>query len=359
MLNNPLNATDPTGHFFLAAYIGSKNDVLGQLIGAVGFTVITMTTGQGGLAYAWLAAYEAARAEFGGQSNEAAFTGAAKSVVMTAVLQGAFSAIGAGYAKGENAPFGNFFKAGTKGGFRHITLHAVAGGVFSKIQGGEFGHGFVSAGLTKGVMANSGFNYGNRDPLMIMKRTMVAGLLGGTTSHLTGGKFANGAVTAALAHAFNQEATAQKEKWDYKKLSKSYQDKDTMLKGKKFHQTALDAIEDGGSCATRMSNAFNRAGYDVLDDAFNNTPLTTVGDGLGNRYITGAQNLALHLDVYSEANLVTDISTISGKQGIIFFRNPSAGGYNHIDLYDGSKMRGNGFVPARALKSDIYFRELK
>lgn len=96
----------------------------------------------------------------------------------------------------------------------------------------------------------------------------------------------------------------------------------------------------------------------TLLDAFHNTDFVTTGDGLGNRYILGAQDLALHLDVYTADNLVTDFSAISGKQGIIFFRDPSQGGYNHIDLYDGSQMRGNGVVPLKALKSDIYFKEL-
>src|SRR5262249_16575629 len=36
-------------------------------------------------------------------------------------------------------------------------------------------------------------------------RTSIAGIAGGTASVLTGGKFANGAVSAAFAHLFNQE----------------------------------------------------------------------------------------------------------------------------------------------------------
>lgn len=41
----------------------------------------------------------------------------------------------------------------------------------------------------------------------IVVRTTVAATIGGTASKLSGGKFANGAVTSAFQHLFNQEAT--------------------------------------------------------------------------------------------------------------------------------------------------------
>ena len=42
---------------------------------------------------------------------------------------------------------------------------------------------------------------------------MAAAIVGGTTSALTGGKFANGAVTAAFAHLFNAEGRSIPRKW--------------------------------------------------------------------------------------------------------------------------------------------------
>ncbi|MFN4291480.1 MAG: hypothetical protein ACK4E7_11435 [Permianibacter sp.] len=39
-----------------------------------------------------------------------------------------------------------------------------------------------------------------------VSRIAVAAAIGGTVSELTGGKFANGAITAAFARAFNDEA---------------------------------------------------------------------------------------------------------------------------------------------------------
>ena len=139
--------------------------------------------------------------------------------------------------------------------------------------------------------------------------------------------------------------------WDFKKLKDAYQGKRDMLDGKKFHPTALDAIESGGSCATRLSNAFNRSGYDTLEDAFRNTDFSTVGDGLGNRYIMGAANLAAHLGVPTPKNRIDNISSAKGKEGIIYFNN------HHIDLFDGNRMVGNGAVTSNYTSKTMYFME--
>jgi len=82
-----------------------------------------------------------------------------------------------------------------------VIAHGATGGVMSAIQGGSFGHGFVSAAVTQaaaGKIDNIGGNGG--------ARVAAAALVGGSVSVLTGGKFANGAVTAAFSRAFNEEA---------------------------------------------------------------------------------------------------------------------------------------------------------
>ena len=53
------------------------------------------------------------------------------------------------------------------------------------------------------------FNYHDGSTQAVMSRTTIAAIVGGTVSRITGGKFANGAVTAAMAHLFNQEASAR------------------------------------------------------------------------------------------------------------------------------------------------------
>lgn len=68
-------------------------------------------------------------------------------------------------------------------------------------QGGKFGHGFLSAGLTKAIGINKIFP-GRGLPKDIL-RIIAASVLGGTISEISGGKFANGAVTAAFGQAVN------------------------------------------------------------------------------------------------------------------------------------------------------------
>ncbi len=72
---------------------------------------------------------------------------------------------------------------------------ATAGGVQSSLNGGKFGHGFVSAGITSAASPAL-----NRVPHG--GRTIANAVVGGTASRLSGGKFANGAVTVAMSYAF-------------------------------------------------------------------------------------------------------------------------------------------------------------
>ena len=94
----------------------------------------------------------------------------------------------------------------------HIGAHAFAGGVLGVLQGGKFGHGFISAGVAKAVTPkigkwDSGAYGGGKD----IGQAAAAAVVGGTTSVITGGKFANGAITAAYANLYNAQGDAQKE----------------------------------------------------------------------------------------------------------------------------------------------------
>ena len=84
-----------------------------------------------------------------------------------------------------------------------MLAHGVTGGITAELQGGSFGHGFFSAGLSKLVTGQ--FKYKDTNWGAIAGRTTVAAAVGGTISAVTGGKFANGARTAAMAHLLNAE----------------------------------------------------------------------------------------------------------------------------------------------------------
>lgn len=78
----------------------------------------------------------------------------------------------------------------------------MAGGTLKTLNGGKFGHGFVSAGLNKVLSPLA-----STDSLAANGAINVA--IGGTVSEITGGDFANGAVMAAMQYAFNALADSE------------------------------------------------------------------------------------------------------------------------------------------------------
>ena len=91
--------------------------------------------------------------------------------------------------------------------------HGIVQGGFAELQGGDFGSSFLSGftGSIAGSMitAKSGdesfFGAKNDGGKYLARRTVAAAVVGGTTSEIAGGKFANGAATAAMVHLLNHE----------------------------------------------------------------------------------------------------------------------------------------------------------
>jgi len=110
---------------------------------------------------------------------------------------GAFSA-GLNHGIGDITGGTNTAHGATAARTASIALHGISGGIVAELQGGKFGSGFVSAGLTEtfspvaGMLSDSPF-----------ARAIVMGVIGGTISELSGDKFANGAGSAVFAQLFN------------------------------------------------------------------------------------------------------------------------------------------------------------
>jgi RHS repeat-associated protein len=177
--NNPLNATDPSG------YLGVKER---QWLGAI-ITIVAIVTQQYYLAQygvvagsaSFVAYYAATGAIVGGITTQS-WSGAAWGAFSSAM----FSMVGP--------------SASSAGPVQRMLGMGSLGGVMSSLQGGKFGHGFISAGTSALVGPHIG---------KIESQTgqvMVAAMAGGTISAATGGKFANGAVTAAMSYAFASRA---------------------------------------------------------------------------------------------------------------------------------------------------------
>ncbi len=96
-----------------------------------------------------------------------------------------------------------------------VVNHGVAGGAMSVLRGGKFKEGFVSAGFSQvlevtGAYNKMGVSAGARGFAGRTKNVVVSALVGGTSSKLVGGKFANGAITGAFSRMFNDAAHAKR-----------------------------------------------------------------------------------------------------------------------------------------------------
>ncbi|WP_179957428.1 RHS repeat-associated core domain-containing protein [Exilibacterium tricleocarpae] len=187
--NNPLNATDPSGHFveFFIALIATY--AVGEIAQE--------------LELPWLATIAQIAGCYYGSCVASSF---GSTYGLTGDFNAAFkSALIAGVSPHAYGAAADLFS-----GVGLVLAHGVIGGVNSVIQGGKFGHGFVSAGITKAVNVNH-IATGLSDRATLT-RISLAAIIGGTMSAATGGKFANGAISGAFGQMFNGETQCPTDK---------------------------------------------------------------------------------------------------------------------------------------------------
>jgi len=145
----------------------------------------------------------------GGATGAALYGGDIHDVLSAGTKGAAFGAFTAGMAEawggvnGIAEGFGSGFDEGTIG---RALGHGVSGGLTSEMQGGDFMHGFGSASFTHYASAAANVNGIEGFQGEEAARVSVDAAIGGTASVIGGGKFANGAVTAAFQSQFNREA---------------------------------------------------------------------------------------------------------------------------------------------------------
>jgi hypothetical protein len=99
---------------------------------------------------------------------------------------------------GTNLPYAN-----SMAGVYNVAANGLLGGAMAELQGGNFGHGFITSAISTSIKSVMNPKQGSyRDAV---GRTMISGIVGGTISHLSGGSFANGAITSALQWWYNAE----------------------------------------------------------------------------------------------------------------------------------------------------------
>lgn len=93
--------------------------------------------------------------------------------------------------------------AGKIAGFAKTFAYGAVGGLQSRLQGGKFISGFLSAGFTTSI---SGTIQGIRSSI---GRVVASAVAGGAASVVGGGKFANGAVTGSFSYIFASDASSR------------------------------------------------------------------------------------------------------------------------------------------------------
>ena len=191
VLNNPLTHTDPSGYFigklFKKVFRG-LHKALGDFAPFLGIALLALPGVHGWVMKSWLNAFA-----FGFATGGIA-GGSLRGALFGGISAAAFYGIGEHFTALTGLP---------EGGLGHILTHGLTGGILAELQGGQFGHGFLAAGLSKAVMGR--FSYEDGSAPAVIGRTSMAAIVGGTISRITGGKFANGALTAAMAQLFNNE----------------------------------------------------------------------------------------------------------------------------------------------------------
>ncbi|MEL6301656.1 MAG: RHS repeat-associated core domain-containing protein [Pseudomonadota bacterium] len=190
IVNNPLNATDPSGYAF--------RDLFNIAVGAL------VTVASGGIS-TW---YQAALLGAGSGAILAGANGGnpVRGALNGGVSAAAFFAVGDYFQGLATANEAGSSAALLEGGLtaaqfnKKILSHAVVGGVMSELGGGKFAHGFLAAGFSQ---AFSPIVTSVSDDIA---QYFISAMIGGTVSVVSGGKFANGGLTAAFGRAFNEVA---------------------------------------------------------------------------------------------------------------------------------------------------------
>lgn len=195
--NNPLSYTDPSGYFSLGKFL--------RTVVSIAIAVYSGGTAAG-LSWGLFGASVGPGQAFASVLIGGALSGGISAGTVEGAAWGAFSAaiffgIGEGLANaGKWAKSGVGTKLSGAGFAVKTVSHGIAGGAISRLQGGKFGHGFLSAA---GSAATAPFaDMSTRAG--VYQGAVVSTIVGGTLSRLSGGKFANGAVTAAMGYAFNR-----------------------------------------------------------------------------------------------------------------------------------------------------------
>lgn len=241
-LNNPLSLTDPTGY----SWIGNVFSA------AVGIAVGVETFGIGGGVLGMMLSGACAGASSAFAStmmNGANLWTAAKS----AFVGGCWGALGGAVNYGIGEIGG--------GWLARVSLHSVADGAMEALQGGHWEHGLLTGMASAGGGELLG-GYGAH----LSDAQMLAGnaILGGVVSEIGGGKFANGAMTAAFQMMYNHLSHQGPTIKQLKKIDAIYRKSLEEYPSPQDFYRSVGLPEYANGCAARLSYALNESGTKTI-----------------------------------------------------------------------------------------------
>ncbi|MGJ5037601.1 MULTISPECIES: RHS repeat-associated core domain-containing protein [unclassified Bradyrhizobium] len=220
--NDPLTFTDPSGHCFLGCFwnaIGKavsgawksvthffQTNAIARSILQIGATIL-LSIALPGLGFAANSLALAVASAAGGAMIATGLSGGnigqvLKSGLIAAVTAAAFYGIG-DITPGAAKPIGAGFNPVQYA--ENVVGHALVGCASSAASEGDCKSGALSGAVGSALspLTNSAFPHPDQDFGQLAGGTAVSAVAGGLASVAGGGKFANGAVTAAFGYMFN------------------------------------------------------------------------------------------------------------------------------------------------------------
>ena len=320
-LNNPLALVDPSGYSWLSRNWKSL------VASAVGIVVGAATLGTGtsvGIAIAAGATGGAAGALTGALLN-----GANIGQIAKATFWGGFWGAASGCLNHVSTSK-NFIKA--------LLKHTLTQGTLEAVQGGNVLHGLYMGAVS--ALSNGALQSEKMSTASDAVKIAASAILGGTVDEIGGGKFANGATTAAFAMIFNEIMHSKSHVWDrdlkrifnkYKYAKEKTNDSPAsfyeFLGGPLGDWAKASPDEFVNTCAAKLSYALNYSGYKIEP----HTPGTYLA-GDGNWYFINASKMDSYLAEHF-VTINTNVYHKNVKNGITSQKGFKYGVSGHLDVF--------------------------
>ncbi|NPD83136.1 RHS repeat-associated core domain-containing protein [Lentimicrobium sp. L6] len=194
--NNPLVIIDPSGYINRTQF-GAM--VAGMIVSAA-IIIATAGSASPAVAAAWVTLAGAAGALTSGIimmiNSKVSFSQALPYLFMSTIIGGLSGAITAGI--GDIS----LFKSEFLNLIARIPMHGTYQGLMNITQGGKFLHGMIAAAAAQ-LGGAVGYINDISESATVGLNMIVSAVLGGVATKMTGGNFANGAITASFIVLFN------------------------------------------------------------------------------------------------------------------------------------------------------------